>query len=269
MFVKNVSLTRIKPPQFDTRTKIDPEADEELSTSIQQFGVLEPILVKVDGDDFEIVFGHRRYRTCSRLGLATIPCIIVSSDDKELELIKIHENLHRLPNSHVDQGRTFEYLRDKFSMTETEISVLVGKSIAYVSQHLSLLASDPEIIEAVHTDKINFSAARELVKVKDAGDRKRLLNVVKDSGASTAVIHSWAKESNRDLEPDDKYIKYVPEDNSPPYQNNPTFPCQCCNQIIPISRLVIVRLCPECDFQFKTAIKDIQESDPSNDTAKT
>ena len=269
VFVKNISLSEIKPPTFDTRTKESPVEDAELMESIKQLGVLEPICVKKDFDGYEVIYGHRRLRMSVRLCLPTIPCIVVKPGDKELELMKIHENLHTLPVSHVDQGRTFQYLRDTFNMTESAIALLVNKSIAYISQHLTLLSTDPDIIEAVHSDEISFSVARSLAGVKDGPDRKRLFDVAKESGATAPIVENWKKESNRDHSPDPGEIKYVPDDNAPPYQNTPNFPCQCCNQLIPISQLQILRLCPDCNFNFKSAISQIKTEESDNQTPPT
>jgi len=263
MNISLLDITLLLPPKLDSRTKESPEADLELKNSISQFGVLEPIQVKPSGDRFEIIFGHRRYRMASALGFPTMPCIIDSSGEKEIELKKIHENLHRLPNSHVDQGRTFKYLRDKFNMSETEIASLINKSIPYVSQHLTLLESDPDIINAVHTDKITFSAARELVQVKNSSEQKRLLHICITSGVKTDVLHNWVREANIESSP--VPTKSIVQQTEPtlPYRNDPTFPCQSCQRITPIAKLTIVRLCPDCNFSFLTAMKQLQEETPT------
>lgn len=95
MKIININLSKILPPSFDSRSKETPEDDAELLESIKQFGILEPILVKPHGKDFEIIFGHRRYLCAGRAGLPTVPAIIFSAGDKETEILKIHENLHR------------------------------------------------------------------------------------------------------------------------------------------------------------------------------
>ena len=126
---------------------------------------LEPCLSSLlsqENANFEIIAGYRRFRAATRAGLPTIPCISQKSDDKETEILKVHENIHRLPLSHVDQGNTFRYLRDTFNMSETEIAALVGKSVPYISQHLTLVNSDPDIIAAVKAEEISYSASRSL-----------------------------------------------------------------------------------------------------------
>jgi len=259
MNIKNVDINKILPPVFDSRTKENPEADEELKNSIQQFGVLEPILVKPKNKQYEIVFGHRRYRMSTRLGLPTMPCIIMSAGDKETELMKIHENLHRLPNSHIDQGRTFQYLRDTFNMSETEMAALVNKSVPYVSQHLTLLDTDQEIIDAVHEEKITFSSARELVQVKHPSERKRLFNIVRDNGASVDVLHGWVGQANNAAAQGITDHEYSQDISPSPQFHNPTFPCQSCDRVTPIAQMQIIRLCRDCDQSFRQAVEMLKK----------
>lgn len=252
--ISHIDLKKILPPKFDSRTVESPEADTELRDSIQQFGVLEPILVKPKGDDYEIIFGHRRYRMACVCGLPSIPCIISSAGEKEVEIIKVHENLHRLPTSHIDQGRTFLYLRDTFSMTETEIAALINKSVPYVSQHLTLLETDPDIVDAVHSGLITFSSARELCQTKNPHERKRLLKIVVDSGATVDVLHNWIQQANNSTDPDGPGPVYEQNNTIHHPHVDPTFPCQSCDCITPIAQMQIIRLCPVCDFQFRQAV---------------
>jgi ParB family chromosome partitioning protein len=264
MNIDLIKLTKILPPAFDQRSEFDETADLELLESIKQFGVLEPILVRPKDGQFEIIAGHRRYRMASRAGLPTIPCISQKTGDKETELIKIHENIHRLPLSHVDQGNTFFYLRSQFDMTEAEIAALVGKSVPYISQHLSLISSDPYVLESVKKEEITFSAARELNQVADISERKRLLSIVKESGATVPVIQNWVREANRLSSDDLHHHTYSVDDAPQPVYTDPTFPCESCNTITHISKMHIVRLCPDCDFNFKNAISLIH----AEETAK-
>ena len=266
MQISNINLSKIIPPAFDQRTDTDETADQELLDSIKQFGVLEPILVRQKVNQFEIIAGHRRFRMAQRAGLPTLPCIIQKAGDKETELIKIHENIHRLPLSHIDQGNTFLYLRETFSMNEAEIASLVGKSVPYVSQHLTLIKSDKEILDAVNKEEITFSAARELNQVVDPSERKRLLDIVRENGATVPVLQSWVRESNRVPGSSGPNTVYVPDGGQPPYSSNPTFSCQACDRTFKIGEMHIVRLCPSCEFSFKSAISLIQREEiPKND----
>ncbi len=263
MQIIQVALTKILPPSFDQRTSTDEQADQELLDSIKQFGVMEPILVRPKGPNFEIIAGYRRFRAATRAGLPTIPCISQKSDDKETEILKVHENIHRLPLSHVDQGNTFRYLRDTFNMSETEIAALVGKSVPYISQHLTLVNSDPDIIAAVKAEEISYSASRSLIQVENPDERKRLLNIVRENGATIPVLEKWVREANRPVNTQNYGISLEPDALVPPYTGDPTFPCEGCDTITPIKNLNIVRLCPGCHYSFKSAIQGIRDDSSS------
>jgi len=252
--IRHIRLDKIKPPEFDARISSSPAEDKELQKSIRELGVLEPILVKEVPDGFEIIIGNRRFNASGIVGLAAIPCIVCKVTGAESEKMKIHENLHSLPLSHVDQAYTFAYLIKTYKMTELQISTLVGKSISYVSQHLSLLASDPALVEAVHEGRLNFSTARELVKCKDPDDRTRLSELIEKNGASSMVVQNWVRESNRETDKlnDQTPKTYTETQNLEP--QIPMYPCASCEVPTSVVDLVTARFCPVCHKAIFTEI---------------
>jgi len=170
--------------------------------------------------------------------------------------IKLHENLKRLPLSHIDQAQTFAYFLKEYNMTETQISTLSNVSISYISQHLSLLHSDDKLLQAVHDGRINFSVARELNLCSDPDERSRLQDIVENHGASSTVVHTWVQESNRET----KKIGDETGENSypelPPVDNQPLYPCAGCNCHVPVPKIRYARLCPECYFSIFSAIEN-------------
>lgn len=243
---KYIRLDKITPPEFDARLSGDTEADDELRDSIRENGILEPIIVKNIGGKFEIVCGNRRFQQAGRAGLAAAPCIITDATGAALDTIKIHENLKRLDLSHVDQAYTFAHLIKEYKMTETQVAVLVGKSIAYVSQHLSLLRCDELLIQAVHNGSLVFSVARELAQCKDKDERNRLMNIIIEHGATSPVVHSWVQEANREsdiLERDHKEQKQqLPHTPTP----EPHYPCAVCETPTRYDKIRSIRMCPGC-----------------------
>jgi len=244
--IKHIRLDKINPPEFDGRLTESPLEDDELRDSIREMGILEPLLVKNTDEGIEIIAGNRRFKQAGRAGLAAVPCIVQDTSGAETDKIQLHENIKRLPLSHVDQAYTFAHLKKKYGMTEQQIATLVGKSIAYVSQHLCLLQSDEVLVQAVQDGRINFSVARELMQCKDPDERNRLQSVVEDHGASTDIVRSWVQEANRESAhiADPKNAPIVQQQpNTPPI---PMYPCGACEVPTGILELVVVRLCKEC-----------------------
>lgn len=253
--IKHIRLDRIKIPSFDNRLLKSPIDDDELMNSIRELGVLEPILVKEVTDGFEIIFGNRRYHEAGRAGLAAVPCIVTKVTGSMSEKIKLHENIKRLPLSHIDQAYTFAHLMKEYKMTELQVATMVGKSIAYVSQHLSLLQSDPTLIQAVHDGRINFSVARELVQCKDPDDRQRLSKIVEEHGATSSVVHDWVRESNRETDIMNGKPTEDPVFHHPSETPISMYPCATCETPIPISEIHIIRLCENCNYMFFSTIE--------------
>ena len=239
-------LDKLKPPDFDVRITPNPEKDDELRDSIKEFGVLLPLIVKETDSGLEIVAGSRRFRESGRAGLVAVPCIIVKTAGAAAEKIKFHENFKRLDLSHIDQAYSFAHMIKQYDMTETQISVLVGKSLAYVSQHLSLLQTDPNLIAAVHDGRINFSVARELVRCKDADERSRLMAFIEKNGATSEVVTKWVQESNRETAiVENETINYhATQQTSTP--QTPLYPCAGCETPKPLLDMILVKLCREC-----------------------
>jgi len=248
--IKHIRLDKLKPPEFDSRLTSSPEEDDELCDSIKEMGVLLPLLVKDVGDGFEIIAGNRRFVAAGQAGLASVPCEVLKVTGAQSDKIKLHENLKRLPLSHIDQATSFAHLIKEYDMTETQITNLVNKSIGYVSQHLSLLQSDDKILQSVHDGRINFSVARELIACKDPDERSRLQDVIEAHGASTSVVNTWVRDANRETD-------NLNHEHDLKQQNNPTsephiphYPCACCQTLTPYDRIRPVRMCPECHNLF-------------------
>lgn len=258
--IKHIRLDKIKPPEFDSRLTPSPQEDDELCDSIKEMGILLPLLVKDVGNGFEIIAGNRRYIAAGRAGLAAVPCEVLKVTGAQSDKIKLHENLKRLPLSHIDQGQTFAHLFKEYNMTETQIATLSGMSIGYVSQHLSLLQSDDKLLQAVHDGRINFSIARELNSCKDSDERSRLQDIIEESGASTSVVHGWIREANR--ETDNLHHDHDLKQQKFPSQEPiiPHYPCAICKTPTRYDEIRIIRMCSGCNNLFFLEIeKDRQE----------
>lgn len=252
----HTKISNINPPEFDHRIGEDDENFQELIESIKTFGVLLPLLLKPIGDKFEIVAGHRRFQAAKINGHETIPSTIINGSDEELEILKLHENLKRKDLSHVDQGYTFIKLHQTFDLTEEQIAILIGKSIAYVSQHMSVVTGDPEVLHACANDQITFSVSREIVNVKNDTDRKEILKSAVNNGCTALVAHSWVKEANRERENQLNVPEKEQKPFIPPATMTPVYPCFGCNVGFEAHKLQYIRFCPVCYPQIVTSLQE-------------
>ena len=254
--IKLLPLEDLHPPNFDCRLSTNEEKDLELQESVRELGILEPLIVKQIKKGYEVIIGSRRLCAAGIVGLPSAPCIVIKASGEKLEKIKIHENIKRDDLSHIDQAYTFVHLIEEYKMTEDQIAKLIGKSVAYVSQHLTLISANDKLIAGVRDGAIPFSTARELIRVKNIDERERLQDQIERHGASVDVVRSWVNESNREVlgtSPEGNH--YTPTSESPPNYKT-TYPCQACGGQVEVSQLRIARLCPECHYQIFSAIKE-------------
>jgi len=243
---KFIRLDKLRPPEFDAHQTPNEAADNELAESIRTHGILEPLLVRDTSTGLEIIFGKRRFRMAQRVGLSAAPCMITKATDSEAETFKIHENIKRLPMGHVDQSLTFQHLRVKFKMTEQQISTLVGKSIAYVSQHLSLLQSEPVLVESVRDGRLNFSIARELMQIDDKEELQRLLRYARDEGATAETVHLWVMQYKHDKALEGPTVVDESITAPPSSPREYLVVCEMCEQTTRIIDIKIIRACIAC-----------------------
>ena len=259
-----INLADLSIPEFEAHKQIPDDYISEITQSIKDIGIIEPIIVRKKNKSYEIIAGCIRYRCAKIAGLKSAPCIILSLDDKSAEIMKIHENIKRIPLDHVDQGNTFVMMRDKFLMTESDISAIVGKSIPYISQHISLVSHDEQLIKSVREKKISFSQARELMKVDDKAERRRLLLYCQNDGATVEVLKNWIKDWKNSI------LLKSPLSQSPesvPYhQDRPQDwrSCQACGKATNISDIRQVFYCPPCESAIKQAILEEKSKNIEN-----
>ncbi len=254
--LKYINLADLRLPEFESHNLIDNNQIKELSDSIKEIGVIEPLIVRKVDKNLEIVAGCLRYHAAKLAGLKAVPCITLSLDDDQAEIIKLHENIKRVNLDHIDQGQTFIMMQSKFNMTEERIAASSGKSVAYISQHISLVSQDSDLSNAVKYGTISFSQARELLQVKDKSTRKQLMLHCQRNGATIEVLKSWIKEHNNQLP------STTPEEESDTRQEFQYVPvkdfriCEACGREVLLGQIRQVFYCPPCHNSLKQAIEE-------------
>ncbi|MBA7608979.1 Nucleoid occlusion protein [subsurface metagenome] len=266
--IKYVNLADLHLPDFQAHKNIHQDHIKELSDSIKTIGVIEPLIIRDTDQGLEIVAGSLRYRASILAGLKAVPCINMSLDPKSAEILKLHENVKRIPLDHVDQGHTFIMMMKTFEMTEKDISECVGKSIAYISQHVSLIRVDNELTQAVKNKLIPFSHSRELMRIDDPEERNRLLSFCINDGATLQVLQGWVQDSLRSLPSGAISGPEIPD--SSPETNDPFVAriCEACGKSVDISKIRQVFYCPVCHHSIKNAISEEKNRLSSNTPEK-
>jgi ParB family chromosome partitioning protein len=173
--VRIVHVDRIEPNPEQPRLVFEQDALDELSASIREHGVLQPILVRPLGPNtYQIVAGERRWRASRQAGLETIPALIEEIDDDTALEIAIIENLQREDLTPLDEAAMFDRMVHEHGYSIRKLADKLGKDKGYLENRLRLADAPPEIRELVSLRKDSLSHAYELLKVEDPKKRRRL-----------------------------------------------------------------------------------------------
>ena len=172
--MRDVPVGRILPNPAQPRLSYDEESLTELADSIREHGVLQPILLRPAGSDYELIAGERRWRASQLAGRDTIPAIVVDFDPQTALEVSIIENLQREDVSPLEEATMFRKMTDTFGYSVRHLAQKVGKDKGYVENRLRLTDAPPEVRELVSLRKDTISHAYELMKVGDERTRRRL-----------------------------------------------------------------------------------------------
>ena len=167
--VHEISVAEITPNPFQPRKSFEPAALDELKSSIAEYGVLVPVIVRRRGDRYELIAGERRWRACAALGRPTIPAIVRNSDDRQTLEFAIVENLQREDLNPLEEAAGFVYLMDEYGLTQEEVARRLGKSRPSVANTLRLLGLEDEIKSMLADGRLSAGHARALLSAPEAG----------------------------------------------------------------------------------------------------
>jgi len=194
-----VQSGQIKPNPFQPREDFDQASIEELSQSIKEKGVIQPLLVRRKGDSYELIAGERRFRASNILGLKEIPVIVRDvSDQDSLELALI-ENIQREGLNPIEEAHAYQHLIDKFKVTQEKISEVLGKSRVTITNTLRLLKLPHEIQEEMKRGRISFAHGRALLEIEDANHQRKLVQDIISKGLSVRELENLIKSNRPNL----------------------------------------------------------------------
>ncbi|MGA7094648.1 MAG: ParB/RepB/Spo0J family partition protein, partial [Candidatus Cybelea sp.] len=161
--VREIPVTEITPNPFQPRKSFEAGALDELKTSIAEYGVLVPIIVRRRDEGYELIAGERRWRACAALLRPTIPAIVRASDDRQTLEFAIVENLQRENLNPLEEAAGFQHLMDEYGMTQEELARRLGKSRPAVANGLRLLGLSDAIKVLLVGGRLSAGHARALL----------------------------------------------------------------------------------------------------------
>ena len=191
-----IDINDIKPNTGQPRKHFDEEKLEELASSIQQHGLIQPIVLRKLKTGYEIVAGERRWRACRIVGLKEVPCIVKELTDEENMLLAIIENMQREDLNPIEEAEGLKQMIDTYGLTQEQVSYSVGKSRPYITNSLRLLKLPEEVRTLTASGEISVGHAKALAAVKDRDKQITLAKKTAKDGLSVRQIELMAKETN-------------------------------------------------------------------------
>ena len=191
----DIPVADITPNPHQPRVHFDEQSLSELTASVQQIGILQPILVRPaeSGSGYELIAGERRWRAAGRAGLATIPALVRRTDDLAVVEQALVENLHRADLTPLEEAAAFQQLVDDFHLTHEQVADRVGKSRSAITNTLRLLGLPPSIQHLLADGKLSAGHARALLATPDRSLQERLARQAVDEGWSVRTIEEAVK----------------------------------------------------------------------------
>ena len=166
-----LAISDLTPNKFQPRKIFDEENLNELTNSIKERGIIQPIIVRKSSDDnskFEIIAGERRWLAAQKLGLHNVPVVITEADDLKSLEFAIVENVQRHDLNPMDEAKGYKRLINEFSYDQDKVSKFIGKSRSYITNSLRLLSLPIEIIKFIEKQKLTAGHAKILVGLDNA-----------------------------------------------------------------------------------------------------
>jgi ParB family chromosome partitioning protein len=164
MNFKNLPLEWLQPGKYQPRRDFSENSLKELACSIQQQGIIEPLVVRVLYDQrFEILAGERRWRAAMMAGLSEVPCVIGDYNDQQAAAITLIENIQREDLNLIEEAKGYDRLLQEFHFKQDEVATLVGKSRSHIANILRLLSLSEAVQERIRSRELSLGHARMLV----------------------------------------------------------------------------------------------------------
>lgn len=180
--VQQIKITEIEPNADQPRKKFDEDKLEELASSIQRYGVIQPIIVMPKDGYYQIVAGERRWRAAKKGGLTEMPCLVRTKTEQENREIALIENIQRENLNPIEKARGLRRLLDDYGLSQQQLADKLGMSRSGLTNNVRILNLDPRVIDLVLEHNFSERQCRELMRVQDPDKQYKLALGVVENG---------------------------------------------------------------------------------------
>lgn len=196
--VEQVPISQCRTNPYQPRKTFDADAIEELKTSILEYGIIQPLIVRKSIKGYEIVAGERRFRAAKEAGLKEIPVIIKDYDDNKMMEIALLENLQREDLTVIEEAQAYKNLVEKLNLTQAELSKKIGKSRSHIANTMRLLSLPEDIIVYISNGELTMGHGRALLGLKNKEHLRPLVEKIRREDLNVRQVEKMIQELNKE-----------------------------------------------------------------------
>ncbi|MFJ8237514.1 ParB/RepB/Spo0J family partition protein [Ureibacillus sp. NPDC094379] len=207
--IEKIQLEKLVTNPFQPRKIFDDETIEELAQSIQEHGIIQPIVVRKKGKKYEIVVGERRFRASKIAGLNEIPAIVKELTEEQMMEIAILENLQREDLTPIEEAEAYQSLIEKLHFTQEDLAKRLGKSRPHITNHIRLLQLPEEVRKLVNDGLLSMGHGRTLLGLKNKRRIPEVASKVVNQSLNVRQLEALIKQLNEDVPRETKKNKDI------------------------------------------------------------
>lgn len=194
--IVELDIELIKPNAFQPRKNFSKAEIEELTSSIERYGVLQPLLVRKMGNSYEIIAGERRWRASKNCKLKKVPVIILDIDEERRLEISLVENIQRTDLNPIEEAYAYKTLIDKYSLTQEEVGKRMGKSRTYITNLIRLLSMSDKLQDDIVNKRISVGHAKVLASLSKK-EQEHYAEIIKDKQLNVRELEEELRKKNK------------------------------------------------------------------------
>ncbi len=195
--IVDIDITKIKTNEQNPRKNFDTVSIKELSQTIKEHGLLQPILVLSKKNYYSVISGERRLRACRLLNLKTVPCVIKKYSGQQILEVSLIENIQREQLDVIEEARVYKNLLEQYSLTQEELSARVGKNRTTIANRVRLLQLPWELQTAIADHRLTEGQVRPLLSLKNDIHLKKIANLVLSKNLSARQVEGLMRDQKK------------------------------------------------------------------------
>lgn len=197
--VREIPIKELRPNPYQPRRSFDQKSIEELKASIEEHGILQPLIARKSIKGYEIVVGERRYRAAKEAGLKKVPVVVRDITEQQMMEMAVLENLQREDLTPIEEASAYQLLMERLNLTQEELAKRLGKSRPHIANHLRLLTLPPAIQDLICEGKISMGHGRALLGLKSKDTMMKVAEKVVKEGLNVRQLEKLVQELNSNV----------------------------------------------------------------------